>query len=272
MNGQQWKENKGWLQHRLTCEWYGVSCSYLERICEIRLPNNGVKGTLPTQLGRMPFLRVLDISYNHEITGTLPIELIGNPSILLHEVDVSSNQLSGTIPDELLESGFVDRLNLSNNSIRGTIPSQIGRLYRLKRLSLDHNQLTGPIPSELGLLSNLEIFEIDSNRLTGTLPLELSHLSNLEQMDMSRNYFSGTVPSFIGYFPHLETLFLHKNRIVGAVPESFCNVSSSSLVPFSVFLVSCTGNYSVTSTCSCCNKLGSVQCYEWIPPSLQKEF
>ena len=57
MDGPHWTQRQGWLRDQFSCNWDGVSCAYLERISEVRLPHNGLRGTLPAQLGKMPFLR-----------------------------------------------------------------------------------------------------------------------------------------------------------------------------------------------------------------------
>ena len=46
-------------------------------------------------------------------------------------------------------------LNLSHNQLTGSIPPEIGNLTNLTYLNLESNQLTGSIPSEIGNLTNL---------------------------------------------------------------------------------------------------------------------
>jgi hypothetical protein len=56
MDGRNWKQNDGWVNNSSPCEWFGVTCSFLARATGIRLPSNGLNGTLPSELGRMAFL------------------------------------------------------------------------------------------------------------------------------------------------------------------------------------------------------------------------
>ena len=54
------------------------------------------------------------------------------------------------------DSGRVIELNLSHNQLSGTIPSELGNLTNLVWLNLSNSELSGTIPSELGNLTNLE--------------------------------------------------------------------------------------------------------------------
>jgi hypothetical protein len=58
-------------------------------------------------------------------------------------------------------------LRLSSNNLTGTIPNQIGRLSQLIWLYLYRNSLTGTIPSEIESLTNLASLDLYDNNLTG---------------------------------------------------------------------------------------------------------
>ena len=53
-------------------------------------------------------------------------------------------------------NGRVTTLDLSDNQLSGSIPAQLGNLSSLESLYLSFNQLSGSIPKELGNLSSLE--------------------------------------------------------------------------------------------------------------------
>ncbi len=82
--------------------------------------------------------------------------------------------------------GRVTHIQLSNNNLTGTIPPEFGNLSELQTISLNYNQLTGPIPPELGKLSELQILYLNSNQLTGTLPHNLTEL-RLEALTFNDN-------------------------------------------------------------------------------------
>ena len=62
------------------------------------------------------------------------------------------------------------RLYLSSNDLTGEIPEELGSLSGLRRLYLSSNDLTGEVPEELGALTNLDQLVLSSNRLTGAIP------------------------------------------------------------------------------------------------------
>lgn len=49
------------------------------------------------------------------------------------------------------------------NDLTGTIPESIVQLTKLTDLRLSWNQLTGTIPSKIGLLTKLEILDLSIN-------------------------------------------------------------------------------------------------------------
>ena len=64
-------------------------------------------------------------------------------------------------------------IELSLEDLSGTIPSELVSLSELQFLHLPYNSLTGEIPPELGDLANLQSLDIRANELTGEVPSEL---------------------------------------------------------------------------------------------------
>ena len=60
-------------------------------------------------------------------------------------------------------SGSVTVIDLSSNQLNGSIPSELGDLSNLEELWLYSNELSGPIPGELGDLSNLRLLILSLN-------------------------------------------------------------------------------------------------------------
>ena len=137
----------------------------------------------------------LDLSSNN-LRGTLPTDT-GTLTNLI-TLDLSDNSLSGTIP-ELSALTQLQNLYLGDNQLSGAIPDWLGSLTGLQDLSLRDNRLTGPIPEELGDLTDLDALYLDNNRLTGTIPAELGSLSGLDVTRFAGNALTGCVPDGFRY-------------------------------------------------------------------------
>jgi hypothetical protein len=131
-------------------------------------------------------------------------------------LDLSSNQLSGTIPPELGQLSNLKHLYLNSNQLSGTIPPELGQLSNLQALDLPFNQLSGTIPPELGQLSNLKHLYLYSNQLTGEIPSELGNLSQMEKINLSSNQLCGEIPSELMNLTNLGYLRLQNNNLINS--------------------------------------------------------
>ncbi|XP_024625559.2 receptor-like protein Cf-9 homolog [Medicago truncatula] len=85
-------------------------------------------------------------------------------------IDISSNKISGEIPQVIGELKGLVLLNLSNNHLIGSIPSSLGKLSNLEALDLSVNSLSGKIPQQLAQITFLEFLNVSFNNLTGPIP------------------------------------------------------------------------------------------------------
>ena len=74
---------------------------------------------------------------------------------------------------------YTIEVNLSSNELTGSIPSEIGILTNLTSLNLSGNELTGSIPPEIGNLTNLTYLNLSYNQFTGVIPESICELNNL---------------------------------------------------------------------------------------------
>jgi Leucine-rich repeat (LRR) protein len=102
-------------------------------------------------------------------------------------LDLSGKGLTQT-PQSVFNETDVQTLDLSNNQLTGSLPAEVRLLQSLRVLNISNNQFTG-VPAEVGQLSNLEVLDLSNNRLTG-LPLELGNLSNLKILNLKGNEYS----------------------------------------------------------------------------------
>ena len=160
-----------WSSHRAMEEWHGVVVEGSPpRVREITLRREGLRGRIPSELGRLTGLRVLDMSRNLLI-GDIPSE-VGELKNL-ESLDLTRNYLSGEIPPELGGLSQLTYLSLGLNNLRGKIPAELGRLTSLRHLSVSNNLLTVMLPESVESLTGLEKLEelyVAYNRITGCIP------------------------------------------------------------------------------------------------------
>lgn len=183
----------------------------------IDLSANYFDSQLPTNISFIfPHLSDVNMSAN-QFEGEIPTSL-GNLDSLLF-LDLSDNNLSGQIPEQLASSLWL--LKLSNNSLSGQISPSLSNLTELHWLFLDHNHLVGEIPDSLGTLSYLELVHISNNQLSGKLPRSMGNLSALTHMVMFSNHFEGPIPVEFCKLDNLQFLDLSENNISGVIPSCF---------------------------------------------------
>uniref|UniRef100_A0A2N9EG86 Uncharacterized protein n=1 Tax=Fagus sylvatica TaxID=28930 RepID=A0A2N9EG86_FAGSY len=90
---------------------------------------------------------------------------------------------------------FVRIIDLSSNNLSGSIPVDISVLSELHFLNLSRNHLMGSIPEKIGSMKQLESIDLSRNLLSGEIPPSMSNLSFLSYLDLSYNNFSGRIPS-----------------------------------------------------------------------------
>ena len=152
---------------------------------------------------------------------------------------------------EVDEQGRVTGLDLSLNNLEGSLPPEIGNLEMLRVLNLGFNYLVAPLPRELyGMpmleelyipynnmeattlsdylgLRRLRTLDLDASGVSGTLPPELAGHPELRNMNLGLGELTGTIPPGIVEMPHLANLNLRGNaRITGSLPEEIGRLST----------------------------------------------
>jgi Leucine-rich repeat (LRR) protein len=220
-NGVSWTDNTNWLSGPVD-SWFGINVNG-GLVTSIVLGSNNLTGTIPTELGQLTSITLLDLQTN-QITGEIPSE-IGNLNNLTR-ISFWQNQLTGSIPPELGNLINLTFLDFDENQLSGSIPTQLGNLSSLTDLWLDVNQLTSDIPSELGNLTNLEMLGLALNNLTGSIPSELENISNLIFLGLYTNQLSGEIPAELGNLSNLVYLYLNDNLLTGSIPAELGNLTS----------------------------------------------
>ncbi|XVE68367.1 hypothetical protein DITRI_Ditri09bG0062600 [Diplodiscus trichospermus] len=87
------------------------------------------------------------------------------------------------------------RLNLASNNLGGSIPNQLEKFLNLIELNLKRNQIDESIPQTISNIYALGSLDLSQNRLTGEIPSQLGRLQRLERLNLSHNMLSGLFPS-----------------------------------------------------------------------------
>ncbi|RZC68526.1 hypothetical protein C5167_032307 [Papaver somniferum] len=124
-----------------------------------------IERRIPLDIASSAQLVVFDVS-NNLFTGELPVGLTSLSLAL------DGNEISGTIPFDIISWKSLDTLTLSRNRISGGLPPKIGSLPNLNKLDLSANQISGSIPFDIGNLK-LSFLNLSSNLLSGKIPFRL---------------------------------------------------------------------------------------------------
>ncbi|KAJ0768862.1 putative protein kinase RLK-Pelle-LRR-XI-1 family [Helianthus annuus] len=198
------------------------------------LDDNNFSGELPVSLTNLTHLRYLYLDKN-QLTG--PIPPFGS-MVNLTILDLSTNQLNASIPNQIGNLQSLETLNLGDNNFAGSIPLSFGNLSHLRFLNLGMNFISGPIPLDIADLMNLQHVDLNNNSLVGTVHPKLGNLSYL---DLSSNRLSGNVsfqsnpiPHSVGSMVSLTLLDLSANQLNGSIPKELTNLQKLQTLNLSV--------------------------------------
>ncbi|CAK7330493.1 unnamed protein product [Dovyalis caffra] len=119
------------------CSWFGVECSD-GKVVILHLTNLCLGGTLTPQLGRLTYLK---------------------------SINLRNNSFYGNIPREIGELKELEVLDLGYNNFSGPFPSNSGNNLSLTTLLLDNNKFLDSISPELNELKVLSEVQADENQL-----------------------------------------------------------------------------------------------------------
>ncbi|KAI5072980.1 hypothetical protein GOP47_0013086 [Adiantum capillus-veneris] len=120
------------------------------------------------------------------------------------------------------ENHTLQYLDLSFNQLSGSIPSEMGLWISLIILGLSHNKLTGALPSSFSKLAAINVLDISYNQLEGSLAV-LSGSNLLVGLDVSNNRFSGEIPGQLSTYP--PESFVNNTDLCG-LPLGRCDAPS----------------------------------------------
>ncbi|KAK9032829.1 hypothetical protein V6N11_017871 [Hibiscus sabdariffa] len=203
-----------------------VNCSSLE---VFNMSSIYIRTKLP-DFSKLVSLRVLDLSYNHMITGDFPMSITNLTNLEVLYFNENDRLNPWKLPENISRLSKLRVMVFTTCMLYGRIPASIGNMTSLVDLELSGNYLSGRIPKELGLLKNLQQLELYYNQLSGTIPEELGNLTELGDLDMSVNALRGNIPGSICRLPKLGSLQLYNNSLTGEIPGEIAESTTLSIL------------------------------------------
>ncbi|KAF7847699.1 hypothetical protein BT93_L2712 [Corymbia citriodora subsp. variegata] len=161
-----------------------------QRLAFFDASRNSLQGEFPKNMSSLCKLQVLQLVGNF-LNGNIFVILDGPFGCRQSKwkiFDVSENNFSGNLPNQLKDFKELELLDLSYNSFSGSIPANLWELSSLRELDLSYNKLIGTIPESIGQLLNLKKLRLWNNFLYGVVSeLHFENLKSLTKLDISSN-------------------------------------------------------------------------------------
>jgi len=206
MNGANWSHKLNWLNGNVQ-NWQGVTLSSEGRVTKLNLTVNNLKGSIPSEIGQLTALRILNLGNNKYV------EIGGEPNYLM----------SSTLPVSMTNLVNLEVLSMDGLSFNSELTDVFSGMAKLRELYLNQNGFNNTqLPIGILSCSKLERLAIEGNFLS-QLP-DLTGLTNLQNFTAYSNLFTfedlepnWTISGF-NYSPqHLVGQSLALNPIVGTL-------------------------------------------------------
>lgn len=159
---------------------------------------------------------------DNNLSGTIPVDFSNLNSLL--EIDLSENNLQGEWENFADFAPAVIKINLYANSFDAIDFNN--SFYNLEYLNLSSNTIEQAFSENIYSCHSLKYLNISDNQFKGKLDENLiSQLSELEYLNLSNNLFYGSLPKTIGTLTKLTELYLNENFFSGSIPSSIGNLT-----------------------------------------------
>ena len=182
----------------------------LTELRHIRLRGNNFDGPIPKF--DTYDLRVITLNENN-FTGEFPIEYFQGENPLLTNFMISNNELSGTLPTNMVPATYNGREWPYNS---------------MSKFNIDGNNFTGPIPDWMQEMRGLQVFDVSSNELSdGGFPDKLLDRSDLKTLMLDGNSLGGNLPDKEWATDRILTIYASGNNFTGPIPDSWQTLATN---------------------------------------------
>ncbi|XP_004506719.1 receptor-like protein 6 [Cicer arietinum] len=211
---------------------FPISIFQLSSLSFLDLSSNRLNGSLQLdELLKLINLTAIDLSFNNISINVNDANANQSSFHNISTLNLASCNLK-TFPSFLRNKSKLAILDLSHNQIQGTIPNWIWMLPNLQSLNVSHNMLTNLEEPLQNLTSNLISLDLHNNQLQGSIPVFPKYASYL---DYSMNKFGLVIPQDIGNYLNFTTfLSLSNNSLDGNIPDSICNALNLQVLDLSI--------------------------------------
>ena len=161
---------------------------HLDSLQILDLGNNNLSGTIPRCFGNFS-------SMTKQSNSSSPFRFHNEDFIYAGSIDTAILVMKGVEYEYDNTLGLLAGMDLSSNKLSGEIPEELTDLHGLIFLNLSNNHLQGKIPVKIGAMTSLESLDLSMNRLSGVIPQGMANMSFLSSLNLSYNNLSGKIPS-----------------------------------------------------------------------------
>ncbi|KAL4625802.1 hypothetical protein ACB092_05G050700 [Castanea dentata] len=201
-----------------------------QQICQLSslrvldLANNSLSGSIPNCLKNISAMALPDsddISF-YSFRYTCPylyVSYVENLQLVPKGKEMEYNE----------NLKLVRLIDLSSNNLSGSIPAEISDLSKLRFLNFSRNHLMGKIPEKIGSMKELESVDLSRNHLSGEIPPSMSNMTFLSILDLSYNDLSGRIPSSTQLQSFDAHRYIGNPQLCGDPLPKSCTIEEQSL-------------------------------------------